>query len=108
LGCHLRYAVQNRGFLKLFDISEQKPKSVIDLARAGMLFSYVITVCDEVLQEGCPIFPGITKRLHWNFPDPAAVTGTREEKVEKVRNIRDAIRSSIEQWVKQFRATQQT
>jgi len=88
------------------DISEQKPKSVFELARGGMLFSYVITLCDEALEEGCPIFPGITKRLHWNFPDPSTVTGSREDKLEAVRRIRDAIRSSIEQWINQFRATQ--
>ena len=90
------------------DISMQKTKNVFDLAKAGMLFSYVITLCDEALEEGCPIFPGITKRLHWSFPDPAGVTGTWEDEVEKVRQIRDANRSSIGQWVKQFRATQQT
>ena len=88
------------------DISQQKTKRVFDLARAGMILSYAITLCVEATEEGCPIFPGITTRLHWSFPDPATVTGSKEDKLEKVRNIRDAIRSSIEQWVKQIRATQ--
>ena len=87
------------------DISRQKPKSVLDLVRTGMVFSYVITLCVEA-EEECPIFPGITTRLRWNFSDPETLTGSREDQLEKVRNIRDSIRSSIEQWVKQFRATQ--
>jgi arsenate reductase len=89
------------------DMSQQKPKNIFDLVRAGMIFSYAITLCVEA-EEGCPIFPGITTRLHWNFPDPSNLTGSREDQLEKVRNIRNAIRSSIEQWVKQFRASQQT
>jgi arsenate reductase len=43
-------------------------------------------------ESKCPIFPGISKRWHWPFPDPAAVSGTDAEKLEKVRAIRDTIR----------------
>ena len=88
------------------DISQNKTKSVFDFVKAGMIFSYVITVCDEVNAERCPVFPGITTRLHWSIPDPAAVTGTEEEKLEKVRNIRDAIKLSIERWREQLRLEQ--
>lgn len=88
------------------DISQQKTKSVFDLVKAGALFSYVITVCDEASGEACPIFPGITTRLHWSIPDPSAVTGTEEEKLDQVRRIRDIIKSSIEQWIDRLRAGQ--
>ena len=37
-------------------------------------------------------------RLHWSFPDPSQVTGTKEEKLEQVRAIRDEIRCKIEEW----------
>jgi arsenate reductase len=84
------------------DISQQKPKSVFDLVKAGTIFSYVITVCDESNGEMCPIFPGVTTRLHWSFPDPSTLTGTNEEKLEKVRNIRDEIKRSIEKWCQQL------
>jgi arsenate reductase len=85
------------------DISQKKTQSVFDLVKAGRLYSHVITVCDEASAEECPIFPGITKRLHWSFPDPAAVTGTREEKLKKVRKIRDDIKSAVEGWCKVMR-----
>jgi len=51
----------------------------------------VITVCSDA-DENCPVFPGITKRWHHGFPDPSKVTGPEEEKLEKVRRIRDAIK----------------
>ncbi len=86
------------------DISQKKTQTVFDLVKEGKIYSYVITVCDEASAERCPIFPGVTKRLHWSFPDPAAVTGTTEEKLEQVRKIRDAIKSSVEALCKELRS----
>jgi protein-tyrosine-phosphatase len=53
------------------DISGHRPKSVD--AYSGQRFDYVITVCDAAAAT-CPTFPGSAQRLHWSFPDPAAVT----------------------------------
>jgi arsenate reductase len=58
----------------------------------------VITVCDESSAQRCPIFVGVTKRLHWRFPDPAALRGTREERLAGTRKILDQIRAGIEMW----------
>lgn len=80
------------------DISGNQTKSVFDMFKSGQMFAYVIAVCDEASAERCPIFPGVTKRLHWGFPDPSAVRGTHEEKLSKAREVRDAIKSKIEQW----------
>jgi arsenate reductase len=85
------------------DISHKKTRSAFDLVKAGKIFSYVVTVCDETSAERCPVFVGVTKRLHWSFPDPATLTGTTEEKLDKVRKIRDAIRSAAEAWCKGMR-----
>jgi len=81
------------------DISQKTTQSVFDLYRAGRLFTYVITVCDETSGERCPVFPGITQRLHWGFPDPSQVQGNVDEKLAQVRKIRDMIRHRIETWV---------
>jgi arsenate reductase (thioredoxin) len=80
------------------DISRKRTQSVFDVFKAGELFAYVITVCDESSAERCPIFPGVHTRLHWSFPDPAAITGTREERLAGTRQIRDEIRARIEMW----------
>ena len=48
----------------------------------------------------CPIFPGYTKRLHWNFTDPLALEGTHVEKLQRAREIRDQIKERIIDWLK--------
>jgi arsenate reductase len=84
------------------DISRNKTKSAFDLFKAGKLYTHVITVCDETSAEQCPYFPGITTRLHWSFADPSSFTGTWEEKLEKTRQVREAIREKIQAWLKEF------
>ena len=80
------------------DISKKETRALFDVFKAGKLFSYVITVCDETSAEKCPIFPGVTNRLHWSFPDPSTLVGSRENKLVEVRKIRDEIRRKIESW----------
>ena len=74
-----------------FDLSDKIPRSVFELFKEGKLYNHIITVCHES-EVQCPIFPGITTRWYMPFPDPAKVTGTQEEKLAKVREIRDAIK----------------
>jgi arsenate reductase (thioredoxin) len=88
------------------DISHKKTQAVFDVFKSGRMFAYVITVCDEASAERCPIFPGVTKRLHWSFPDPSALTGTKEEKLAQIRPIRDQIRRRIESWCREIRGPQ--
>jgi arsenate reductase len=80
------------------DISKKKTHAVFDVFKSRKLFAYVITVCDETSAEKCPIFPGMTTRLHWSFPDPSALTGTHDEIMAGGREIRDEIREKIEAW----------
>ncbi|EKO37765.1 MAG: protein-tyrosine-phosphatase [Solidesulfovibrio magneticus str. Maddingley MBC34] len=77
------------------DLSDKKTRKVFDLFRDGQLYDAVITVCEESLEGQCPVFPGVTRRLHLPFPDPATVTGTEEERLEAVRGIRDAIKARM-------------
>jgi arsenate reductase len=83
------------------DISANQTKSVFDFFKNGALFNYVITVCDGANAERCPIFPGLTQRLHWSFADPSAFDGTHEEKLEAVRRVRDEIKAAVKLFVEQ-------
>jgi len=84
------------------DISQNETTGVFDLYKKGAVFGYVIAVCDGANAERCPIFPGVAQRLNWEFPDPSALQGTDEEKLQGIREIRDDIRARIEEWVKTF------
>ena len=86
-----------------FDISRNQVKSAFDLFKKGELFSYVVTVCDAASAETCPLFPGLlTAQIHWSFADPSGFTGTQEEKLEKTRQVREAIREKIESWLEEI------
>jgi arsenate reductase len=84
------------------DISAKSTTSVFDVAKAGRLFSYVITVCDEASAESCPVFPGQARRLHWSFADPANLKGTPEERLAQARIIRDEVRAKVTAFCAQF------
>src|SRR5438034_10919660 len=75
------------------DISQKRTQSVFDVFKSGELFSYVISVCDETSAERCPIFPGVAKRLHWSFADPAALTGRPARSASQAR-AKSATRSA--------------
>jgi arsenate reductase len=83
-----------------YDLLKAKSDSVFDFFKEGRLYDFVITVCDETAAGQCPVFPGITKRFHWPFTDPEALTGTHEEKLEALRGIRDQIREKVNDWFK--------
>lgn len=81
-------------------VSTGPQPSVFDLFKAGRHFHYVIGCCDEEQGQRCPLFPGVTKRLSWSFPDPASFTGTHDEKLAKVVEVRDAVREQVVRWVR--------
>jgi arsenate reductase len=79
------------------DMSAHASKHVkIYLGR--VVFATVITLCSDA-EKNCPIFPGITQRLHWPFDDPAAETGADAEKLSKFRRVRDQIDAKIRDWL---------
>lgn len=78
------------------DITAKKTQSVNDVVKRGEKFSHVVTVCSEAEAEGCPFFPGEAEQLHWPFPDPSRLTGSDEQKLAQVREIRDKIKREVE------------
>ena len=83
------------------NIASNQTKSVFDFYKSGELFDFVITVCDGARAEKCPIFPGITTRLHWNIEDPATLEGDHEMRLASTRKIRDEIKTAVEVFVEQ-------
>ncbi|GBD18121.1 Glutaredoxin arsenate reductase [bacterium HR27] len=77
------------------DASGLRAKSVEEFR--GQAFDYVITVCDQA-RERCPYFPG-GEQIHWSFPDPSAVEGSEEERLEAFRQVRDAIAQRLRLWL---------
>ncbi len=77
------------------DISSHKTQSVFDLYKAGRSYRYVITVCSKDAAERCPIFPGRAEKLYWPFSDPSTFTGSDEEIMRRVREVRDAIKEKV-------------
>jgi arsenate reductase (thioredoxin) len=78
------------------DISTNTTQRVFDVWISGQIFQFVVTVCSEAEAEGCPIFAGVTTRLHWPFDDPSKLTGTHEQRLRETRRIRDQIRAKID------------
>ena len=56
------------------DAADARSKSVDEFIQEGVIFDFVITLCDSA-KETCPIFPGQPITAHWGSPDPAAFEG---------------------------------
>ncbi len=84
------------------DISGNPVNSVFDFFKQGRTYDLVVKVCDQSQGQKCPIFPGTRMSLNWDFPDPSAFTGTREEKLQKTRAVRDQIKRRIAAFIEVF------
>ena len=76
------------------DISSQVSKPVGAFRNSS--FDLVITVCDNAART-CPLWLGSGRIEYIGFPDPAAATGSVEERLDLFRQVRDAIRQQIVQ-----------
>jgi len=68
-----------------------RAKSVSEIPAAEV--DTAITLCAE---EECPVFLGpVVARLHWGLPDPAAATGSEDERLAAFRQVRDELSRRI-------------
>jgi len=68
----------------------QRAKSIAAVPAGAV--DTVVTLCAE---EECPAWLGPATRLHWALPDPAAVAGSEEARLEAFRSVRDELRRRI-------------
>ncbi|MEW5944967.1 MAG: sigma 54-interacting transcriptional regulator [bacterium] len=76
-----------------FDISSHVSKDLAALPTRR--FDVVVTLCDHARQV-CPVVPGANASIHWNLPDPAAASGSENERLEAFRRSRDRIRALVD------------
>ena len=81
------------------DISMNRADSVFEFFKQGRLYRYVVTVCDEASAERCPLFASHATYVHWPFENPERFTGSREERLAKVRDLRDRMKKKVEMFV---------
>jgi arsenate reductase len=77
------------------DISKHKSKSLEGFK--GQEMDYVVTVCGDG-QDICPFFAGGKKYIHHPFEDPSAFEGTKQDKIEQFKEVRD----ELKRWLEQF------
>ncbi|OGR37262.1 MAG: hypothetical protein A2051_09010 [Desulfovibrionales bacterium GWA2_65_9] len=88
------------------DIARKRTKlvaeAVAELAAKGQQFDVVVTVCTKAAGV-CPFVPGVAVTERWSFDDPGAImaegTASQEEKLARVRAVRDDIERTLRAWI---------
>lgn len=79
------------------DISAQRPKDASAYVGAVPV-RHLLIVCDNA-NRSCPrAWPGTFSRTFMPFDDPAAATGSDEEKLAVFRRVRDEIDRAMQTW----------
>lgn len=81
-----------------FDLSGQRSKGVREFL-GTVLVQELITVCDQA-EKNCPVtWPGIMRKTHWSFEDPAAFAADPAQQLAKFREVRDQIQRKVQEWL---------
>jgi two-component system phosphate regulon sensor histidine kinase PhoR len=75
------------------DITRQSSKTLAKIPLDSV--DQVITLCDDAAEK-CPALGGKVKRTHWPLADPALARGDEEQVLQVFRQVRDELRSRIE------------
>jgi arsenate reductase len=80
------------------DISGHRSKDLSELM-SKVAIQYAVFVCSSA-DDRCPSLASFSgERLFWPFEDPAAATGTHEEKLAAFRKVRNQIDARIVEWL---------
>jgi len=78
------------------DISVQQPHDVASPFRET--FRYAVALCDEP-RERHPLYPFTPNLFTWSVSDPDVATGEPEARKQVFRQVRDQIRSRVEELI---------
>jgi arsenate reductase len=78
------------------DVPVQKPRTVASVFRET--FPYVVALCDEP-RERYPLYPFTPNLLRRSVSDPEVATGEPEARRQAFRQVRDQIRSIVEELI---------
>jgi arsenate reductase len=100
-GSHPKGAVHPLALETLRDrgiaVAGLRSKSWEEFGRDGApRMDVVITVCDQAAAEPCPLWPGHPIAAHWSLPDPAAVTGSDDDRRRAFEATYEDLRRRIE------------
>lgn len=79
------------------DISGQRSKNLSEYL-GRLHIHHAIIVCDSAAQR-CPTYPFAREIHRWPFDDPATWPGGPEAQLAKFREVRDAIRGRLEDFI---------
>jgi arsenate reductase len=77
------------------DLSGHRSKSLSEFD--GREMDVVVTLCDNA-SALCPLFPWAEAVIRRSFPDPGRLSGSDDEVMDGVRDIRDQIVSWIDEY----------
>jgi arsenate reductase (thioredoxin) len=60
---------------------------------------FVVTVCDNVAGEMCPLWPGRPVKAHWGVEDPAAAEGSDAQRRAAFKHTAALLRKRIERFL---------
>ncbi len=80
------------------DISAQRSKAADEFREMDL--DRVITVCDQAAKS-CPAWLGKGHVKHMGYPDPAAAQGSRSERLDGFRQVRDGLREQVLAYLQQ-------
>ena len=88
---------------KGLDLRGHRPKDLREFLGKTLVHTVAI-VCDRAAKSCPSTWPGAIRRIDAPFDDPAAATGSLDERLAVFRSVRDAIDARTAAWVSELEA----
>ena len=86
---------------KNYDLFEYRSKNFEDFLSNNIKINYVVTVCNNANNEGCPIWPDRNQIIHWDIEDPVSklLNSNENKKNILINNTFNQINKNIIDWI---------